>query len=395
MSTPRKSARLSSTPLKSTPARTSAATPKSTPKAGGKKLSFAEGTPSTATPSSSSGLGRSASRKRVARPPGSPNEEVAEPEEKRVAKLPAKPWKGLPEFQNIYFIGTEWASYSELFAFDWDFSHLQEHLAARSSDGNTPYLFGQSEPSFFEMNGISGMFPVPVIILVDCAVPPPERIGSKSVQKTEEIIKGFRECRLSWVPAYGSSSSSLAHADHGDRVSFFYLNTGVRKVTLQKMNEEVIHSYDYMHPWIWLPHRERFDESSYTTARLLFCLDDSAGAKLIEIDWEDQSDEELFSVENVKQLMEEEGIPDTPELFEKFSAEMKLAVAKSKEAFQEARAEFKRMQASFSPAEAEALKNIHIIKFYPNNYTNATSPYVNRYYHSAHEVKPRYQGNDF
>ena len=293
-------------------------------------------------------------------------------------------------FREIFFVGTEWSSYHELFAFPWDFSHLAEHLSEPGRFKHTPHLFGQSEPTLLEFDDgrPPTVVPVPVLVAVDCGIPPPELVGLKSVQKAEELIKSFAEVRLSWVPSYGPQEerSMLRAATEGAHPFFQYLRCNKRKACINVLSEERLKEFDYLNPYIWFPHKETFDGN--TVAKVLFCLDNSVGAKFIEVDWEDRDDEELLGEEGVLEVMQDEGIPDTPENRSKLAEAMKEAIAESRKGYAEARKAFREKQSQFSPEVKEALKNIHLIKYYPKNFTKATSKYINRYYRHAHEVYP-------
>jgi hypothetical protein len=251
-----------------------------------------------------------------------------------------------------------------------------------------------------EMGEINSIIPIPVIILIDCAIPPPEKVASASIQKAEEIIEDFSDQRLSWaLPDLSYLKNPIwflqSHEYRGTTQKIQgmcrtakTLNPTSEATTIHRGTKTLdIKELDYLNPWIWLPHREQFEGN--TVARVLFCLDEAGGAKLIEIDWEDRDeDDDLYSESHLLEIMKDEDIPDTPSNRAKLLQALKDAITESKTAYQTARRVFRERQAAFTPEQKEALREMRIIKYYPKNFTKSTSRYVNRYYRHAHAVYP-------
>ncbi len=106
-------------------------------------------------------------------------------------------------WEHVYLAGTEWSQIEEVQQEEWDFEHLDDALTYGELSSKMVHLFGATEPQLImrdEEDVKGSIIPVPVIIAVESARPPPSTIGIKSVQRTEEEIIPMSSLKMAWHP---------------------------------------------------------------------------------------------------------------------------------------------------------------------------------------------------
>lgn len=63
-----------------------------------------------------------------------------------ICLLHSPQWDG---WKKIYFVGTEWSSYPEIFENNWNFDALEKEITDGDLKGKKVYLFGTTEGFFF------------------------------------------------------------------------------------------------------------------------------------------------------------------------------------------------------------------------------------------------------
>ncbi|GKT36657.1 hypothetical protein ADUPG1_009581 [Aduncisulcus paluster] len=177
-------------------------------------------------------------------------------------------------WKSIYYCGTEWSQYQEIFRISWDFTNLDEHIFARDGalfkaleEGKYVYFFGTTEPQLvprvpgeeesededagwtsFERSSVTYDFRqkqeekvkkalvkkeekeesgevdetqakpifIPVVFAVVSDIPLPEKLGVKSVQMEEMKVMDMRELRMSWEKKHPLSFSCDALDENPD-----------------------------------------------------------------------------------------------------------------------------------------------------------------------------------
>jgi hypothetical protein len=318
-------------------------------------------------------------------------------------------WPGWSVFKKVYFCGTEWEDYNKLFHREWDFMHLQAALTDETDTDESlfksdvgsmyafffcpfvktkernlliffffffffSYLFGLSEPTLIE----DEVWPVPIIVAVQCTVPPPEKVGISSVMKSEELVKDFREMKMGWVPSWSGQDASVDKLKSAP--TFHYLESRKRDAWLSVLGEAKRREFDYANPYIFLPHREQFTGKTEVS----WIISINGQGKPCDYDWsmddiDDRTDE----------LIEENHIDAKHRQLVRDSVVEHVTVAK--QLYLAARQAFRARLDAISNDDKEALRNIRILKFYPQNFEHPTSRYINRYYQQAQAVFPHNQ----
>jgi len=102
-------------------------------------------------------------------------------------------------------IGTEWENIDKIQEFKWNFQNLEKALEEGGElYGKTVYLFGTTEPQLLNVakgeQKYEKMVLVPIVVAVECPVPPSDKVGIKSVQRENEEIVPVRSMKMAWVP---------------------------------------------------------------------------------------------------------------------------------------------------------------------------------------------------
>ncbi|CAN8075992.1 unnamed protein product [Agarophyton chilense] len=286
-------------------------------------------------------------------------------------------------WKDIYLAGTEWDQINDVYKEDWDFDHLDEALTEGDLQGKTVYLFGGTEPQLImvdEDDTKGHVIPVPVIIAIVSDVSPPATVGLKSVQRTKEDIVPMSDLRISWQ-AYAPPNVAFRSRF---KPNVHVLKCNQRFVSLKPRGEEAVHKYDYVLPYFFHPDKES-DEIVDTNVQVLVDLEGRQAPLMCEFDYEmDELDE--FVQET---LVDEELDNDkhTKPLKKAIQESVKNAKLKHKAAKDDKK---KRIE-SMSKEELEGIRNMKLIKFYPQNdwpdVSKVKSRLVNRYYGHAHEVR--------
>lgn len=285
-------------------------------------------------------------------------------------------------WKEVFFAGTEWDQISEMEGFEWDFEHLDDALTDGELSNRMVHLFGCTEPQLVHMGpeDVKGtIVPVPAIVVVDCARPPPSIIGIKSVQRAEEEIIPMRQLKMSWhpfVPDKLSGSRRFKPCVH-------VLKCEQRRARLRNMTEAAVHKYDYVLPYLLRPDQED-DTTIDTNVQVLVDIEGRKAPLMMLFDFElDELDEFVETQIKDNEL-------DAKKHDEVLRGAIKEAVRNTKRKFRAEKEERKKRIDSISEEDCEAIRNMRLFKFYPQNetpdLTNVKSPYVNRYYGRANKV---------
>eukprot|EP00287_Rhodomonas_sp_CCMP768_P016999 CAMPEP_0202820692 /NCGR_PEP_ID=MMETSP1389-20130828/9913_1 /ASSEMBLY_ACC=CAM_ASM_000865 /TAXON_ID=302021 /ORGANISM="Rhodomonas sp., Strain CCMP768" /LENGTH=170 /DNA_ID=CAMNT_0049493391 /DNA_START=8 /DNA_END=520 /DNA_ORIENTATION=+ len=151
---------------------------------------------------------------------------------------------------------------------------------------------------------------------------------------------------------------------------------------LKNLKEERTRMFDYCMPYIFLPHKQQDATEQQDTVVDIICNLPNVQAPLVfDFDWEMDDAEDM-----AKEKVEEDELDPS---HEKVIADtIRDAVAKAKAEAKTKAAEKKRQRQAISASDAEALRAISTIKFYPRNDKcgEVKSKYINRYYGQADQV---------
>lgn len=307
-------------------------------------------------------------------------------------------------WKHVYLAGTEWDQMQQIYSIDWDFDHLDAALLSgdlvTDDDGSSDsskanvYLFGATEPQLVPMregDDKGEVVPIPTIIAVVSAAAPPSQVGLKSVQKAVEEIVPMSELRIGWQP-YVPANVSLGSRRKGSRPVVHVLGCSQRRARLRNMQEEAVHRYDYVLPYFFDPAKQE-EVIEETEVQVLAELDGMQAPLMCEFDYEmDDLDEFL------DEKMEEVDELDSDKHRDPLKKAIQDAVKVAKDKYKAEKAERRKKLDAISPEEKEAIKNTKFIKFYPLNewpdISKCKSPYINRYYGKATEVRDEYPDDD-
>lgn len=285
-------------------------------------------------------------------------------------------------WREVYLAGTEWEQLQVVYSIDWDFDHLDDALTDGQLEGKKVYLFGTSEPQLLmrdEKDTKGEVIPVPVIVAVVTDVPPPSTVGVKSVQRTEEEILPMSAMRMGWH-AYAPENVQLSRRF---KPNVHVLKCNERKARLRNMGEAEVHKYDYVLPYFIRPDQVE-DVTVDTVVQVLADLEGRKAPLMCEYDYElDEIDEFL-----------EETLKDNELDAAKHAEPLKKAIIDTVKAtkmkYKAEREERKKRIDAISQEARDAIKNMKLLKFYPQNdwpdVSKIKSPFINRYYGRATEV---------
>jgi len=294
------------------------------------------------------------------------------------------------EWKNIFFIGTEWESYNQIFDFEWNFDHLHAALQEGGELANFPhpvYLFGATEPKLVSLSrkhpDKQSVRPVPVIVAILCQVKPPSLIGIKSVMKTDEVIVPMKELKIDWLPYYPAETSWSKDVMKLKTPKYFMLGCTSREAGRKHLKIESIKNFDYANPYILIPRIMERDEVQPIT-EVTFFHDRGTYAIPINFDWE--MDELAEYTEQLKKDYEDLKDEDLEAIKENIKSHVRDAKTRIR---QEKEERLKKLD-SLTPKQREAYNAIKLIKYYPKSkfpdISGGKSTYVNRYYGSATQI---------
>ncbi|KAI0565158.1 Protein heat intolerant 4 [Gracilaria domingensis] len=286
-------------------------------------------------------------------------------------------------WKDIYLAGTEWDQINDVYKEDWDFDHLDEALTDGDLAGKKIYLFGGTEPQLImvdEDDNRGEVVPVPVITAIVSDISPPATVGLKSVQRAKEDIVPMADLRISWQ-AYAPQNVAFRSRF---RPNVHVLKCNQRFVSLKPRGEEAVHKYDYVLPYFFYPDKED-DDIADTVVQVLVDLEGRSAPLMCEFDYEmDELNE--FVEETVGEEMLDKDKHSQP-LRQAIETAVKNAKQEQKAVKEERQNRIKAM----SKEELEGIRNMKLIKFYPQNewpdVSKVKSRLVNRYYGQAHEVR--------
>jgi hypothetical protein len=272
------------------------------------------------------------------------------------------------DWDEIFFVGTEWENYDKIFKYEWDFEHLYSYLSAEK---DPVYVFGVTEPQYTKADGEDTIVVVPALVTVKSSVAPPEIVSLKSVQKVVEELVPFSRLKIEWrrIP---NTSVNIMHCR-------------VRRETIDKMPQDRRNEFTYALPYIL---RERDVKEAETaggdTSVQVQIERKDAPPLLFDHDWEMDT-----IADRAKEVCEEEEMNAEGDL-DMVKQAIREAVKAKKE---QNAAEAKRIRERYDQYSAEAKKayeTMKVTKWYPQNsnpdLSQLKNPFVNRYYGKADEI---------
>jgi len=210
------------------------------------------------------------------------------------------------------------------------------------------------------VNGESKIVLIPVIVVVDCSLPPSDKIGINSVQRENEEILPMKAMKMAWVP-YVPLEDRLSRID-SLKTKIFTLGCTQRRSALKHLKTERVKKFDYCMPY-YMP-LQPIEDQDDTVINFLYPLEPRI---VDDFDWE-MDDYEDFADQKVK---------------DDYLPEDEKEKIKAKEAG-------KKAIGDMDPKKKEAFENIKFYKFYPvktpdtPDVDSVKSKYINRYYLNAH-----------
>jgi hypothetical protein len=302
----------------------------------------------------------------------------------RKARAPPPPPEYEEVWRDVYLSGTEWEQQRQVLEYDWDFSHLDEALTSGAlKDAPMVHLFGASEPQLVvasEDDTAGSVIPIPVIVAVVSTRPPPAVVGIKSVQRAEEEIIPMANIRMGWH----ARPPDNAPKRNAPKATLFVLKCTERRARLRNMDEEAVHKYDYVLPYIIRPGQNDEDAPDTNVQVLVDKLEDQTNPVMLEFDYEMDDLDEF-----VAELIEEQEL-DAAKHTEPMKTAIRAAVTAQKLKYKAEKEARKARLDDISPEERESIAGMKLYKFYPSNeeekYPDVTghkSKYINRYYGQA------------
>lgn len=286
-------------------------------------------------------------------------------------------------WREVYLAGTEWDQMHSVYKEHWDFDHLDEALTDGDLSGKKVHLFGATEPQLIMMDedDTKGqVVPIPVIVAVISEVAPPSTVGLKSVQRTSEDIVPMAKLRISWQ-AYAPPNVAFRARFKPD---VFVLKCNQRFVSLKPKGEEAVHKYDYVLPYFFHPDKQE-DDTVDTVVQVLVELDGKPTPLMCEFDYElDELDEFVEETLRDNELDKEKHAEPLKEY-------IRVSVKNTKMRQKAEKEEKKKRIEAMSKEELEGIRNMKLIKFYPQNewpdVSKVKSRFINRYYGHASEIR--------
>ncbi|PXF46867.1 hypothetical protein BWQ96_03396 [Gracilariopsis chorda] len=322
---------------------------------------------------------RSASRDVEASAPPAKQQRVLKA---RTSRKPTRPvytevWK------EVYLAGTEWDQINGVYKEQWDFDHLDESLTDGDLSGKKVHLFGATEPQLImvdEDDTKGEVVPIPIIVAVVSDVAPPSTVGLKSVQRTTEDIVPMSKLRISWQ-AYAPPNVAFRAKF---KPNVYVLKCNQRFVSLKPKGEEAVHKYDYVLPYFFHPDKQE-DDTVDTVVQVLVELEGRQTPLMCEFDYElDELDEFVEETVRDNELDKEKHVEPLKTYIRESVRNMKMRHKAEKE-------EKKRRIDEMSKEELEGIRNMKLIKFYPQNewpdVSKVKSRFINRYYGHASEIR--------
>ncbi|KAK4536124.1 hypothetical protein CDCA_CDCA07G2149 [Cyanidium caldarium] len=331
----------------------------------------------------------------------------AKEEEASPPKLVRDVWK------QVYLVGTEIEQIDGVYAFGWDFSHLDRDLSARldghradagsdtDSASRPVYLFGGTEPQLVRIHGEDTVVPIPVVVVVQSRVPPPALVGLKSVQRVREEIVPMRSVKMDFFPiddlVMVSSDPSPPHQKRQRRAPRLYaLQCEQRRVSLRNLSEERRRRWDYVLPYMFRPDLQELaegepmvngDAADDTSVQVLVEWPSRPSQPLVmEYDWEMDDMEEVIA-----ERLRDEQLEHSDADRQAIRGAIRDAVRARKAQLRAEREERRQRLAALTPEQRESLRTMQLIKYYPCNAVPdiqaCKTRYINRYYGKATEVR--------
>ena len=333
--------------------------------------------------------------------------------------MPAKKEKAPPPilvrdvWKQVYLVGTEIEQIDGVYAFGWDFSHLDRDLSARLDEhradaGCAPdgasrpvYLFGGTEPQLVQIHGQDTVVPIPVVVVVQSRVPPPALVGLKSVQRVREEIVPMRSVKMDFFPIddlvmVEPDAPSPRQKRQRRAPRLYALQCEQRRVSLRNLSEERRRRWDYVLPYLFRPDPQELaegepmvngDAADDTSVQVLVEWPSRPSQPLVmEYDWEMDDMEEVIA-----ERLRDEQLEHSDADRQAIRSAIRDAVRARKAQLRAEREERRQRLAALTPEQRESLRTMRLIKYYPCNTVPdiqaCKTRFINRYYGKATEVR--------
>lgn len=297
-------------------------------------------------------------------------------------KLAHKYWR------DVFFCGTELDHYERLFAKPWLFPHLGEDLDTNGAlytdilKGRNVYLFGISEPKLVGQE----FLPVPIICAVSFSMPLPEQIGIKSVQMNSIDVLSFEQMDL----FFREESLGTAKVDGKAKQKLIFKTLALNKrlSAIEFMSELQLNKYKYANLYVFRPDIEEKEMKEMVEPTNVI-----VDVTLNKVTVTDLYEEKDDATEAAKHIINKhfKNVPHTKTDISEIAKKLKDSMNEEKGRYRTRMESIKRQVTECSTEYLNALKDMHVIKYYPYLDTERaeirTNKLVNRFYGDAAEVK--------
>ncbi|KAK9057523.1 hypothetical protein SSX86_022359 [Deinandra increscens subsp. villosa] len=285
-------------------------------------------------------------------------------------------------WKQVFPVGTEWDNIDLIFRYNWNFSNLEDAFEEGGVlHGKKVYLFALTEGQnlCFRDQAVTEVTLIPVVVAVVSPIPPSDKIGIMSLQRSEEILD-MKQMKMDWVPyiPLGKRGSSVERL----KSQIFILSCVQRRAGLKHLTLDRFKKFEYCLPYIYNPFKEDETEQS-TIVDILYPVEPAP--VVCDFDWAVQKLEDFTN-----ELISEEALSeDQKDAFKEF---VKEKVREGKRANHEERQKRKKAIEELSEEKVAALKSMRFYKFYPvatpdtPDVSRVKASFINRYYGKAHQV---------
>lgn len=258
------------------------------------------------------------------------------------------------------------------------------------AEAKTLHIFGTTEPQLVPIGTnaagevLTKVVPIPSLVVVVGDGALPDQLGVKSVQMAEETIITMRSQGMEWGPL----RSLLPSDADWKRRQVYVLRCKTRRSRARNMSEVDARRYEYCLPYIFLPRLNAVKPGDFDSNVSILMPTVCNGVQVqcaFDYDWRADGDADEYVATQIR----DSGWP--VEITAELAAFVKARVAETKETIKKHRAELKARLDALGAEETARLDGLRFVKYYPQNATPdlsaIRSPYINRYFGRAHEVK--------
>ncbi|KAL0234774.1 hypothetical protein PCE1_001810 [Barthelona sp. PCE] len=246
----------------------------------------------------------------------------------------------------IYFLGTSFDDYHNIFQYDWDFSDLYYHLLEEEGmfNGHKVWMWGATEPQYIDEHLVY----IPTVFVAVCKSSPFEDIILTSVQAEEESILPLKKLKMRW---------SILE----DRKGLYSLNCTQRIPALKRLSEVDKLRWEYALPYQVYAHN--FEFKPQDSFQCSYEIDENTHSFNHFVGDEEISEEELYDI--AKDTLKEAKVEVNEENMEIILEAINKGTVAHNERNQsnyEAQVEYFTNQGEKRRSD---LEDMYVVKFYP------------------------------